>query len=68
VHQLHQNANTTGWQFRHANQPAGFDVLTRAKRAKRPGIVFARAAHHDATEHLTSDYSRLFIGLATEKK
>ena len=64
IHQLHQDANTTGREIRRDNLPTGFDVLARAKRSVKPGVVFARAAHREAAETLTDDYSRLFAGLA----
>ena len=50
--------------IRRDNLPTGFDVLARAKRSVKPGVVFARAAHREAAETLTDDYSRLFAGLA----
>ena len=67
-HQLHQDVSGSGRTFRLANQPTGFDILARAKRSAKPGIVFARAAHRQATETLTDDYSRLFAGLAVDNK
>ena len=43
--------------------PRGFHVLARAMRAKRPGIVFARAAATGEVDPLTDLDSRLFVGL-----
>lgn len=43
--------------------PRGFHVLARAMRAKRPGIVFARAAATGEVDPLTDIDSRLFVGL-----
>jgi hypothetical protein len=41
----------------------GFNVLARAMRATRPGIVFARAAATSEIDPLTDLDSRLFVGL-----
>lgn len=40
-----------------------FNVLARATRSPRPGVVFARAAAIGETEPLTDLDSRLFVGL-----
>ena len=40
-----------------------FTVLARARRAKRPGIVFARAAATGETDPLADVDSRLLVGL-----
>ena len=68
LYQIHQDAGTSGRAFRIENQPTGFDVLARAKRSQRPGVVFARAAQRQVKETLTDDYSRLFAGLAVENR
>ena len=67
LHQMHQTAGESGREYRIDNQPTGFDTLARAKRAQKPGVVFARAAQRQTTETLTGDYSRLFAGLAMPK-
>ena len=41
----------------------GYGVLARARRSRRPGIVFARAAAGGETDPLTDVDSRLFVGL-----
>ena len=52
-----------GLEFREARQPKGFNVLARAMRAKRPAIVFTRAAATGEIDPLTDVDSRLFVGL-----
>jgi len=44
--------------------PGGMNVLARARRAKRPGIVFARAAASGETDPLTDVESRALVGLS----
>ena len=51
------------WELRDSNQSKGFTVLSRAMRAKHPGIVFARAAACGEVDPLTDIDSRLFVGL-----
>ena len=41
----------------------GYGVLARARRSRRPGIVFARAAAIGEVDPLTDVDSRLFVGL-----
>jgi len=45
------------------SRPAGHGVLSRARRASRPGVVFARAALQGEVDPLTDEYARLFVGL-----
>jgi hypothetical protein len=46
------------------NRPSSsFTVLARARRAKRPGIVFCRAAANGEVDPLTDVESRLLVGL-----
>ena len=45
------------------NAPKGYGVLARARRAKRPGIVFARVADSGEEDPLVDDFSRLFVGM-----
>ena len=45
------------------SRPAGYGVLSRARRAHRPGVVFARAARQGEVDPLTDEYTRLFVGL-----
>ena len=51
------------WELRDNSQSKGFTVLSRAMRAKHPGIVFARAAACGEVDPLTDIDSRLFVGL-----
>ena len=51
------------WELRDSSQSKGFTVLSRAMRAKHPGLVFARAAACGEIEPLTDIDSRLFVGL-----
>jgi len=46
-----------------AGVPKGFNLLSRAMRAKRPGVVFALAAGTGETDPLTDLDARLFVGL-----
>jgi hypothetical protein len=66
--QLGTVLDPTGWVraaygLGEINRPAGFNVLARAMRADRPGIVFANAASTGETDPLTDLDSRLFVGL-----
>ena len=45
------------------HRPGGFHVLARARRAKHPGVVFARAAAIGEVDPLTDVYDRLLVGL-----
>jgi hypothetical protein len=45
-------------------EPAGLNVLARARRARHPGIVFARAAANGEVDRLEDLDSRLMVGLA----
>ena len=45
------------------NIPGRFTVLARARQAKRPGIVFARAAASGEIDPLIDVDSRLLVGL-----
>jgi hypothetical protein len=48
--------------------PTTFTVLARARRAKRPGIVFARAAATGEIDPLADVNSRLLVGLPVTAK
>ena len=52
------------WELRDSSQSKGFTVLSRAMRAKHPGVVFARAAACGEVDPLTDIDSRLFVGLS----
>ena len=51
------------WELRDSSQSKGFTILSRAMRAKHPGVVFARAAACGEVDLLTDTDSRLFVGL-----
>ena len=51
------------WELRDSSQSKGFTILSRAMRAKHPGIVFARAAVCGEIDPLTDTDSRIFVGL-----
>ena len=60
-----------GWDqmnsaLRERGQAQGFSVLARARRAKHPGIVFARAAAAHEVDLLTDVESRLLVGLPVD--
>jgi hypothetical protein len=48
--------------------PTAFTVLARARRAKRPGVVFARAAVSGEIDPLKDANSRLLVGLPVTEK
>jgi len=50
-------------KVRESHKPKGFGVLSRAMRAKHPGVVFARAAATGEVDPLADVDSRLFVGL-----
>jgi hypothetical protein len=52
-----------GREMRAQDQPERFTLLARARRAQRPGIVFARAAAHGEVDPLEESESRLLVGL-----
>ena len=50
------------------SSPTTFTVLARARRAKHPGIVFARAAAVGEVDPLVDVDSRLLVGLPVTAK
>ena len=46
------------------NESSGLNVMTRARNARNPGIVFARAAASGEVDRLEDLDSRLMVGLA----
>ncbi len=60
---LNLELQRVAWELRDSSQSKGFTVLSRAMRAKHPGIVFARAAACGEIDPLTDIDSRLFVGL-----
>jgi len=49
------------------HQPGGLHLLARARRARHPGIVFARAAATGEIDPLTDIESRLLVGLPVDR-
>ncbi len=64
--QVLEDWQTLGLSLRADYAPQGFNVLARAMRSQRPGIVFARAAAIGEIDRLTDLDSRLFVGLLPE--
>ena len=60
---MQQQAMQTADEIRAGDEPAGTHVLARARRARRPGIVFARAAATGETDPLQEPFGRFFVGL-----
>jgi DNA-directed RNA polymerase beta' subunit len=57
------NVSSSGLEVRRQELPRGFNVLARAVRSDRPGIVFASAAAAGEVDPLTDLDARLFVGL-----
>ena len=55
-----------GYGIREAEPTGSFTVLSRARRAQHPGVVFAHAAASGEVEPLTDLDSRLLVGLPPE--
>ncbi len=65
--QVLEDWQTLGLSLRADYAPQGFNVLARALRSQRPGIVFARAAAIEEVDPLTDIDSRLFVGLPPDR-
>jgi hypothetical protein len=61
--QLVSEMETMAQSARERNVPGAFSVLARARRAKHPGIVFARAAATGEVDPLRDVESRVLVGL-----
>jgi hypothetical protein len=61
--QLVNEMETMAQTARERNAPSAFSVLARARRARHPGIVFARAAAAGEVDPLTDVESRMLVGL-----
>jgi hypothetical protein len=61
--QLVSEMETMAQSARTHHVPGAFTVLARARRAQRPGIVFARAAAAGEVDPLVDAESRLLVGL-----
>jgi hypothetical protein len=62
--QLHVENEKMIQEIKKQAEPAGLSVLARARRARHPGIVFARAAANGEVDRLEDLDSRLMVGLA----
>ena len=63
LHSVISQFSVLGEEHDARSRPAGHGVLSRARRASRPGVVFARAALQGEVDPLTDEYARLFVGL-----
>lgn len=61
--QIHLQNEQMIQEARKIGEPAGLNVLERARRARHPGIVFARAAANGEVDRLEDAGSRLLVGL-----
>jgi hypothetical protein len=61
--QMVNEMETMAQTARERNASGAFSVLARARRAKHPGIVFARAAATGEVDPLTDVESRVLVGL-----
>jgi hypothetical protein len=61
--QLHVQSEQMMLEAQKRAEPAGLNVLARARCARRPGIVFARAAANGEVDRLEDLDSRLMVGL-----
>ena len=62
--QLHVENEKMIQEIKKQAEPVGLSVLARARRARHPGIVFARAAANGEVDRLEDLDSRLMVGLA----
>ena len=62
--QIHVQSEQMIQEARKASEPSGLNVLARARRARYPGIVFARAAANGEVDRLEDLDSRLMVGVA----
>jgi hypothetical protein len=61
--QIHVQSEQMIQEARKRSEPGGLNVLARARRARYPGIVFARAAANGEVDRLEDVESRLMAGL-----
>ena len=61
--QLHVQSEQMIQETQKRGEPVGLNVLARARRARHPGIVFARAAANGEVDRLEDVDSRLMVGL-----
>lgn len=65
--ELHVQSDQMIQERRKRSEPAGLNVLGRARRSRYPGIVFARAAASGEVDPLEDLDSRLLVGLDVEQ-
>ena len=63
LYRVQEEYAALGQEHEARSRPTGHGVLARARRADRPGVVFARAAARGEVDPLTDEYARLFVGL-----
>ncbi len=61
--QLHVQSDQMIQEAKKSAAPTGLSVLARARNARYPGIVFARAAASGEVDRLEDVYSRLLVGI-----
>jgi hypothetical protein len=61
--QIHVQNEQMIQEMQKQGEPVGMNVLARARRARHPGIVFARAAASGDVDRLEDKDSRLLVGL-----
>jgi hypothetical protein len=61
--QIHLQNEQMVKEMQKSSEPAGLNVLARVRRARYPGIVFARAAATGETDPLDDVDSRMLVGL-----
>jgi len=61
--QLHVQSDQMIQEAKKRAAPIGLSVLARARNARHPGIVFARAAASGEVDRLEDVYSRLLVGI-----
>jgi len=62
--QVHFQSEQLIQEAQKRSEPVGLNVLARARRARHPGIIFARAAASGEIDRLEEPDSRLMVGLA----
>jgi uncharacterized protein (DUF3084 family) len=61
--QIHVQSEQMTQEAQKRSEPTGLSVLARARRARHPGIVFARAAANGEIDRLEDPESRWMLGL-----
>ena len=61
--QIHVQNEQMAQDMQKSSEPAGLNVLARARRARYPGIIFARASATGEIDPLDDVESRMLVGL-----